>query len=43
MRMCAHPEGRRWAKEHGVECPPEEVAKEFVKADKKKKRLKDYL
>jgi hypothetical protein len=36
MRMCAHESGRKWAKEHGVKCAPRKVAKEFVRADKKK-------
>lgn len=37
MRMCAHKSGRKWAKEHSVDCAPQKVAKEFVKADKKKR------
>ena len=38
MRACANPKGRQWAKEKDVECPPQKVAKEFVRADKGKKQ-----
>lgn len=37
MRMCASEEGRRKAK---GKCPPKNVAREFVKEDKKRKRSK---
>ena len=38
MRMCAHDSGRRWARKRGVKCPPKKVAKEYVKADKRRKQ-----
>ena len=34
MRMCASTEGRKNAK---GKCPPKKVAKEYVRADKRKK------
>ena len=35
MRPCSNPKGRKYMKSQGVECPPQKVAREFVKADKK--------
>ena len=45
MRTCAHEKGRKWAKEHNVKCPPQKVAKEFVKktTPRIRKRLKDFI
>ena len=40
MQTCSHPSGRKWAKTKDVTCPPQKVAEEFSRADKKSRRPK---
>ncbi len=40
MRMSANPKGRARLRSRGVKPAPVKVAKEFIHADKKKKRKK---